>query len=61
MLDAINIFAISKEMDNPLNDYKDCLKVLMCDNPTVLCHFNECSNCSDDDKLIEIIEYAPKK
>lgn len=48
MLDAINISKLTRHLEYPLHDYKDCLNLLMCKNPSVACHFNECSECPSE-------------
>ena len=53
MLDAINIKELTKHFQNPIKDYKDCLKQIMCQNPTPSCHLNECSKCTGTEKLHE--------
>ncbi|KYN27429.1 hypothetical protein ALC57_03185 [Trachymyrmex cornetzi] len=56
MLDAINISRLTHQLQTPINDYKDCLKVVMCNNPSVKCHFNECSECPDEQNLVDILD-----
>jgi len=55
MLDAINISQLTKTLKNPLNNYKDCLKLLMCDNPSLACYFNECPSCPGEQDFVDIL------
>lgn len=56
MLDAINISQLTRHLEHPIHDYKDCLNLLMCKNPSVACHFNECSECPSEQVLSDIVE-----
>lgn len=60
MLEAINIKNLSKNWENPIKDYRDCLKVITCENSTEQCHFNECDKCPEvqslQDKILRELE-----
>ena len=60
MLQALNIKKLTENLDNPLSDYKDCLKRITCKNPTNECHLNNCKKCPSIDDfsefLIELLE-----
>lgn len=44
MLDSINL---SKLTNGQICDYKDCLRELICENPTSNCHLNNSKRCPD--------------
>lgn len=62
MLDAINVKDLTKNWENPVKDYKDCLGMITCNNPTNACYFNECELCPDiqdfHDKILESMQEA---
>lgn len=43
MLEAIDIKNVP--VDNPMKDYRDCLKMIMCKNPLTKCHLHKCDEC----------------
>lgn len=45
ILDAIEIQKLTRDEINPINNYKDCIKQIMCENSTPECHLDECSMC----------------
>lgn len=56
MLDAINISQLMRHSEYSIHDYKDCINLLMCKNPSIACHFNECSECPSEQVLFDIVE-----
>ncbi|KYM94585.1 hypothetical protein ALC62_14783 [Cyphomyrmex costatus] len=45
MLDAINIAALTQNSDNPINDYKDCINLITCNDATSDCFLDSCNQC----------------
>lgn len=45
MLDALNIKEITKTMNQPIENYKDCLRLITCKDPTALCLLANCKDC----------------
>lgn len=45
MLDAIDLQNLTANEEIKLNDYKDCLKTIVCEGATDECFFNECNDC----------------
>lgn len=60
MLDAIGIKKLTLNCETPISDYKDCLRLLTCENPSRKCHFNQCEECPDvkvfGDKINDLLE-----
>lgn len=54
MLDAINVAYLTKNLEEPIKDYKDCLKAIMCQKPKPECHLNNCVSCPGTDKLYNL-------
>lgn len=55
MLDAINIATLTKDFDNPVCNYHDCLKLTLCKTPTPNCYLDKCNNCPDITEFSEIL------
>ncbi|KAJ8671423.1 hypothetical protein QAD02_002682 [Eretmocerus hayati] len=47
MLDAINLDKLTENDQSPIYTYRDCLKMMMCENPTTDCHLIQCVKCSE--------------
>ncbi|KMQ86501.1 hypothetical protein RF55_14498, partial [Lasius niger] len=47
MLEAINIAELTNLSDKPITNYKDCLNLIVCKNPTLNCYLDECNKCPD--------------
>lgn len=62
MLDAIDIQNLTKNEEQPINSYKDCIQQMVCENPTSECHLDECSKCHGSEKassyLFELLSKA---
>lgn len=62
MLDAINISRLTENWTYPIQNYKDCLNMMMCQNPSPACRSDECQKCPGiqtlGQKLIEILDDA---
>ena len=62
MLDAIDIQKFTKNQEDPICSYKDCLQQIMCKNSTPDCHLDECSKCPGSEnltsRLLEILDGA---
>ena len=60
MLQAINIEKLSSGLRQPISDYKDCLKLMTCENPSSKCHLSECDKCPSidvlKDKLLNLLD-----
>lgn len=55
MLDAINIEDLTKNLQHPLTNYKDCLQFIMCKKQTPSCHLNQCEKCPNIQILSELL------
>lgn len=51
MIDSINLKNLTKDSGMILNDYKDCLKQIICENPVSNCYLDECSTCPGPTEL----------
>lgn len=70
MLDAVNIKSLTDGSENPIIDYKDCLRRITCVNSSDKCFLGECNNCpliTDfsefllsqlDEKNIDYVQYT---
>lgn len=56
MLEAIDIKDLTKTSAYPLANYKDCLQLLMCRNPTPDCHLGFCKKCPDTSELSDLLK-----
>lgn len=54
MLDAINVANLTKDLEEPIKDYKDCLKSIMCEKLKPECHLNNCASCPGTEKLYDL-------
>lgn len=45
MLEALDIQSLTKASNSPINDYKDCIKQIICKEPTSSCYLDECKLC----------------
>lgn len=62
MLDAIDIKTLTENSDEPIFDYKECLRQMMCRNVTPDCHLNKCDKCSSTETLSSnLLELLNKK
>lgn len=51
MLEFVNIENVTRNWDTLVKNYKDCLSVMICKNPTPQCHLDECDNCPGIDEF----------
>ena len=61
MLDSIKINTLTKDTENPICDYHDCLKSIVCKTPTPDCYLDLCHKCpniSVFSTLLEILTNA---
>lgn len=58
MLDAINVAALTKDSLTPISNYKDCLKLIVCNSPSSDCYLNECGLCPGTIQVSEILTTA---
>jgi len=56
LLDVINVIKLTKDSQNPINDYKDCLKKITCNNPNEKCYLEECDKYPDIVDLLQFFE-----
>jgi len=53
---------LTKETGNPIRNYHDCLKSIVCKTPTPDCYLDECHKCPDisifSTTLLEILTSA---
>lgn len=45
MIDTANLKFLTRNSYVILNDYKDCIKFLLCEEPNEACHLLQCKNC----------------
>lgn len=55
MIDSINVKHLTKDFEIKLDDYNDCIKIVLCKNPTSACYFLKCEKCPNMEKLSDII------
>lgn len=55
-LDACRIGQLTSDCIIPLNDYKDCLKFIVCKDPTIGCFSNKCKECPGTEQLAEMLK-----
>lgn len=58
MLDAINVAALTKHLDNPICNYQDYIKSIVCKKPTSDCYLDSCSQCPTIDEFFETLSAA---
>ena len=56
LLDAINVKELTEDSQNPINDYKDCLKKITCNNPNEKCYLGECDKCPGVVDLLQFFQ-----
>lgn len=47
---------LTSQQENQLNDYKDCLKFIICKEPTTKCYLKTCQNCPGINQLKEYLQ-----
>lgn len=55
-LDACRIGQLTSDWTIPLTDYKDCLKCIVCKDPTIECFSSKCKECPGTKKLNEMLK-----
>lgn len=61
LLDAINVTQLTENTQKSINDYKDCLKEITCNNPEEKCYLGECNKCPDVADLSEFLQHLLEK
>lgn len=51
-----DLAALTRDWEEPLNNYNDCFQIIMCENPTPNCHFNKCEMCPGISELKNVLE-----
>lgn len=51
MLEAINLKVLTENKTVKLTDYKDCVKMLVCENSNKKCYLNDCNECPGIENL----------
>lgn len=55
MLQEINIKDLTSDSSILLNDYHDCIRAIICLNPSNDCYLGNCKKCPETDVLKEIL------
>lgn len=56
MIEGSNMKNLTAHTPNPFTSYHDCLKYMICDEPTDDCYFGNCSECPGAQHLIDELE-----
>lgn len=56
MLDAIDIRQLTKGLENPISDYKDCLQQITCKSSNVNCFLGDCDKCPKIETFLQHLQ-----
>lgn len=54
-LNALNIETLTKSSQYPVRNYKDCLKLMMCQKPSPFCHLSQYEECPGTNILSQLL------
>lgn len=57
LVDALNLKKMTGGSQKPMNDYKYCVKRIVCSEPTDRCWLGNCQKCSKVEDLSNFLEY----
>ena len=56
LVEGSNMKSLTAHTNNPLKSYHDCLKIMICVEPTDNCYFGKCSKCPGAEHFISELE-----